>query len=86
MTTTFTTTVVVDLGQLSTELGTDALTMSSADGTNEISCHDPAITQAQLEDAVSTHVPAPPTLTPVQVLQAQVDELADLILTMEGGA
>lgn len=78
-----TTTRPVDLGQLAAELGDAPLSSSTDDGQTVITCHDPAVTKAQLQAAVDAHTPTPPPPSPEALLQQQIDDLLDLLIDME---
>lgn len=77
---TLTTTRPIDLLQLGAELGTHDLSAMGADGECTITCHDEAITQAELEAAVDAHVPAPPPPSAYERLQDQFNELLDFLI------
>lgn len=87
----YATTRPVDLRQLGTELGGEAgpapLSMVDAgDGNRVLVCHDPSITPARFKAAVDAHVPATPATAPDPAdIQAQVDDLADLVLELLAG-
>lgn len=68
------TTRAIDLAQLATELDA-ALSMSDDGAERTITCHDGAVTQAQLQAAVDAHVPAPPAPTEGEALREQVTAL-----------
>jgi hypothetical protein len=80
---TSTTTKTVDLAQLTAELDGAPLSAATNDGQSVITCHDPAITQAQLQSAVDAHTPAPQPPSPEALLQQQIDDLLDLLIDME---
>lgn len=75
----------ISLHQLADELTTHIghpvhLSARTADGETTVICDDDAVTQTLLDDTIDTHVPDPPPPTRVELLQAQVDELTDLML------
>lgn len=80
MTAIVTTTRTIDLAQLASEVDCDALSARTADGSTTVTCHAGSLTNAQLQAAVDAHTPAPPPLTATQLLQAQIDELTDLMM------
>lgn len=77
----------INLGQLAAELADPPAPLSMSDDGAEraVTCHADAIAPAALQAAVDAHAPAPPPPTAASLLQAQVDELSDLLFTiMEG--
>lgn len=83
---TVSTTDPVDLAQLTDELNGASLSARLDDDGTTITCHDPEITETELQAAIDAHEPppAPPTAEEhLASLQAQIDEITDLIL--EGG-
>ena len=87
MTTIVTTDRTIDLGQLDAEIAAVAglptppgLTASAIGSETTVRCDHPAVTQTILDDAIDAHVPAPPPPSVEANLQAQIDELADMMM------
>lgn len=77
------TTADVDLAQLAAEMGGAPLTAVTDETGTIVTCMVLDVTVEDLEAAVTAHTPTPPPapLDPVAV-QAQLDELADLVMGM----
>lgn len=74
---TVTTARPIDEGQLDAELGDVGVTSLRVGDEVTVTADVP---QATLQAAIDAHIPAPPPPTRIEQLQAQVDELTDLLL------
>ena len=75
------TTLPIDLARLARQLGTSDLAMTDTGEERTVRCLDPNVTPEQLKAAVDAHNAAPEP-TPMERLQAQIDDLTDLLLGM----
>lgn len=72
----------IDPMQLTNELGGISIIVSEDEGGGyTITCHDESVTQETLAAVVEGHTPAPPPPSEDARLQAQIDELTDLLLS-----
>jgi hypothetical protein len=77
----------VDLSQLGIEVAAAAglpgpveLSMKDKGTERIVTCDVEAVTQTILDDCIDVHVPGPPPPTEGEGLQAQIDELADMMM------
>lgn len=77
---TVTTTRPINILQLGDELGTSELSVLDRGEDRDVTCHDDAFTEAQLQAAVDAHVPAPPPQTAEAWLKEQIYAIQDWLL------